>query len=94
MTRKEVYDKCLDKLYASMDDYDKGIVTCRQIIPREAIDAIIDCAVEEAVQRIRQMTFAKIDGTTGVPTAKARYVEKESTIKTIFPFRKGENNKG
>lgn len=57
MTREKAYDKCLEKFYASMDDYDKGIVTCRQIIPREAIDAIIDCAVEEAIERIKDMTF-------------------------------------
>ena len=78
MTREDVHEKCFERYYMSMEDYEKGMAVAKELLPREAVDAIIDCAVEEAVQRISQMTFARIDGMTGIPKAKARYVEKES----------------
>lgn len=53
MTREEVYEKCEEKQYVSMEDYEKGWATCREILPREAIDAIIDCAVEEAIRAVK-----------------------------------------
>lgn len=53
MTREEVYDKCFERFYASTDDYEKGIVTGRKILPHEAIDATIDCAVEEAIRSVK-----------------------------------------
>ena len=51
MTRSEVYNFCTEKFYSSMDDYQNGIVSCKTLLPPEAIDAIIDCAVEEAVEK-------------------------------------------
>ena len=35
-------------------DTEEIIWTVRQLLPRESIDAIIDCAVEEAVRRIKE----------------------------------------
>lgn len=55
MTREEVYCRCFERFYASTDDYEKGIVTGRQILPQEAIDAIIDCAVEEAIKAVKEL---------------------------------------
>lgn len=51
MTREEVYGKCVEKIY---EDYEKGSYFAKHILPKEAIDAIIDCAVEEAVRRIKE----------------------------------------
>lgn len=53
MTREEVYDKCCEKVYPSIDAYEQNICTVKQILPEEAIDAIIDCAVYEAVLALK-----------------------------------------
>lgn len=53
MTREEVYDKCVEKIYPTPMDYEEGICSVKQLLPLEAIDAIIDCAVEEAVEQMR-----------------------------------------
>lgn len=67
MTREEVYDKCTEKIrheplcnFKVMED---GILkkaneeayawTVRTLLPQDAIDAIIDCAVEEAVLALK-----------------------------------------
>ena len=49
MTREEVYDKCVEVIERISDD----LYVSRQILPTEAIDAIIDCAVEEAVLALK-----------------------------------------
>lgn len=48
MTREEVYDKC--QIKAKVSD---GIWEAKILLMPDMIDAIIDCAVEEAVKRIR-----------------------------------------
>ena len=87
MTREEVYDKCTEKTgdfvpayryiggYEKVRVEDEVVYSVRILLPPEAIDAIIDCAVEEAVERIKNMTFATIDGRTGLPITKTKYVE-------------------
>ena len=43
MTREEVYDLCRSEyLY-------------RVLLPKEAVDAIIDCAKEETIERLRNL---------------------------------------
>lgn len=54
MTRQEVYDICVEKIYPSPEDYKEGVCSVKQLLPREVIDAIIDCAVEEAVERMKR----------------------------------------
>lgn len=49
MTREDVYDRCTERHYQSIYDYENGIYNAKELLPKEAIDAIIDCAVEEAV---------------------------------------------
>ena len=53
MTRQEVYDKCVEKEYPTFESYEEGFCKIKQLLPQEAIDAIIDCAVEEAVERMK-----------------------------------------
>lgn len=66
MTREEVYDLCTEKIVESKIPSYRHIDGCRLVkaeddvvwvsktlLPPEAIDAIIDCAVEEAVKRIK-----------------------------------------
>lgn len=53
MTRQEVYDICVEKIYPSPEAYKEGVCSVKQLLPQEAIDAIIDCAVEEAVERMK-----------------------------------------
>lgn len=53
MTREEVYDKCTEKIYPTFRDYKEGAYSVEQLLPKKAIDAIIDCAVEEAVERMK-----------------------------------------
>ena len=53
MTRAEVYDKCTEKIYPTPEAYKEGVCSVKQLLPREAIDAIIDCAVEEAVLALK-----------------------------------------
>lgn len=53
MTREEVYDKCVEKIYPTPEAYKEGVCSVKQLLPREAIDAIIDCAVEEAVLALK-----------------------------------------
>ena len=48
MTREEVYDKC--KIQAKVRD---GIYEAKMLLMPDMIDAIIDCAVEETLKRIR-----------------------------------------
>lgn len=62
MTREEVYDKCTDKCGHLVPSYrhidgcgkvrgeDEVVYSVRILLPPEAIDAIIDCAVEEAIK--------------------------------------------
>ena len=79
MTREEVYDKCTEKIgqpnlnsfrkvngknVFEMVNSDETIWVVRPLLPKESIDAIIDCAVEEAVERIKNMDFATIGGRT------------------------------
>lgn len=53
MTREEVYDKCTEKIaHEPLCNY-KVTEVARMLLPREAIDAIIDCAVEEAVLALK-----------------------------------------
>lgn len=55
MTRKEVYDKCLQKQYfPSMKDHEEAFTISKMLLPPEAIDAIIDCAVEEAIRAMKE----------------------------------------
>ena len=49
MTRNEVYIKCIKLL----PEFGEGFV--QHILPDEAIDAIIDCAVEEAVKAVMEL---------------------------------------
>ena len=49
MTRKEVFDACVESCYEAAPGRDEVICVCRHLLPMQAIDAIIDCAVEEAV---------------------------------------------
>ena len=56
MNRQEVYNKCVEKIYPSLKDYEEGVCFARRILPEEAIDAIIDCAVEEAVKAMEDKT--------------------------------------
>lgn len=49
MTREEVYDKCVEYFYPTREAYEMGFCSVKILLPREAIDAIINCAVEEAV---------------------------------------------
>lgn len=51
MTRAEVYSKCVERIYGN---YEEDSYFAKHILPKEAIDAIIDCAVEEAVIRIKE----------------------------------------
>lgn len=67
MTRDEVYDKCTEKIphepQYSFKVTEDGILkkadkavrawTVRTLLPQDAIDAIIDCAVEEAVMALK-----------------------------------------
>ena len=53
MSRQEVYDKCVERFYPSLEAFAQGVCSEKQLLPREAIDAIIDCAVEEAVARLK-----------------------------------------
>ena len=50
MTREEVYDKCTERYGIG----DEVIYAARFLLPPEAIDAIIDCAVEEAVKAVKE----------------------------------------
>lgn len=69
MTREEVYDKCTKKIgqpnlssFRKVEgknvferiDSDEITWFVRPLLPREAIDAIIDCAVEEAVKAMKE----------------------------------------
>ena len=49
MTREEVYRKC----YKTLGVREDGTKILKSILPKEAIDAIIDCAVEEAVKALK-----------------------------------------
>ena len=53
MNRQDVYDKCTEKIYPTLEDYKEGVCLTKHLLPKEAIDAIIDCAVEEAVMRMK-----------------------------------------
>ena len=54
MTREEVYDKCIEKIvYVRGREEEPIIYKAKTLLPRIAINAIIDCAVEEAVGRIK-----------------------------------------
>ena len=68
MTREDVYDKCVEKVaqfssqgYRLVEgknmfekiDVDEITWAVKPLLPREAIDAIIDCAVEEAVRALK-----------------------------------------
>ena len=72
MTREEIYLMCGQQL---KDRYG-NITGYKRYIPESVINAIIDCAVEEAVERIKDMTFATVDGRTGIPITKTQYVER------------------
>ena len=52
MNRHEVYDKCIERFYPTLKDYEEGVCFSKQLLPKEAIDAIIDCAVEEAIRAL------------------------------------------
>ena len=54
MSRQEVYDKCTEKIYPTPEAYEQGVCSVKQLLPQEAIDAIIDCAMEEAVMRMQE----------------------------------------
>lgn len=54
MNREVVYNKCMERFYPSLEAYEQGVCSIKQLLPKEAIDAIIDCAVEEAVMRIKE----------------------------------------
>ena len=55
MTREEVYGKCSQKQYfSSMKDHEEAFTISKMLLPPEAIDAIIDCAVEEAVKAMKE----------------------------------------
>ena len=64
MTREEVYDKCVEKIYPSLEAFGGGVCIGKQLLPREAIDAIIDCAVEEAQKKNKEKQKTKEDKTT------------------------------
>ncbi len=54
MTREEVYDKCIEKIaYVKGRGEEPIIYKKKTLLPRVVIDAIIDCAVEEAVKALR-----------------------------------------
>ena len=53
MTREEVYDKCVKKV-GTIGIKSNIIWTAKELLPKEAIDAIIDCAVEEARKKIKE----------------------------------------
>lgn len=68
MIRQEVYDKCVERIAQEplhsfkvaengtlkMIDGGKPTWLVRELLPTEAIDAIIDCAVEEAVKAMKE----------------------------------------
>lgn len=49
MTREEVYNTCTEIIRKGENEYIIG----RILLPKHAIDAIIDCAVEEAVLALK-----------------------------------------
>lgn len=49
MTREEVYKKCIYE----EPTVRPGITLTKVIFPLDVIDAIIDCAVEEAIKKIK-----------------------------------------
>ena len=68
MTREEVYDKCTERVgnlnFPSFRKTKDGVLEkikdenimreTRFLLPQEAIDAIIDCAVEEAIRAVKE----------------------------------------
>lgn len=53
MLRQDVYDKCVEIIYPTLGVHEDGIYSVKQLLPPEAIDAIIDCAVEEAILALK-----------------------------------------
>lgn len=93
MTREEVYDKCVEKFYPTPKAYEKGLCSVKYLLSREAIDAIIDCAVAEAIERVKNMTFATFDGQTGLPITKTNYVVNRNEIVSMVAEAEKESAK-
>lgn len=56
MTRDDVYKACLARKHVR-----DGICELGETIPKALIDLIIDCAVEEAVERIKRNERRDLD---------------------------------
>lgn len=89
MNREEVFAKCVEP----MPECGEGVV--KQILPKEAIDAIITCAVEEAVAAV--FYYGKADEPqTGHwithESPKGVYSRECSVCKSRMPFNIPRNS--
>ena len=78
MTREDVYDKCVERIYPTLEAFRKGVCSEKQLLSREAIDAIIDCAVEEAQKKNTRpcstcIHYVTKDGHTGCEAWECEY---------------------
>jgi len=78
MTREEVYRKC----YKTLEVREDGTEIIKSILPKSAIDAIIDCAVEEAQKKNTRpcstcIHYVTKDGHTGCEAWECEYEEEE-----------------